>query len=425
MLGSPLLAYVLKPVQDIFGNRVWVVSGHGADLLERAFPDLRYVRQPLQLGTGHAFAQAVPTLLESGLNYALVLNGDCPLVDEELLQAFLKDAAGADMSFATLQLAEPGAYGRVVRAAGDVAAIVEARDYRVELHGEPTGEINAGLYLINLDMAQKLLPALKSDNSSGEYYLTDLVALAIAGGHKVRGISCGDDKRLLGINSPRELAELEEWLRARIVRQLLESGVVLHAPQLISISPFSLVEPGAELHGPCEILGACVLRNGVTVGPHCLVRNSELGANAQIEAFCHLDGAKVGPDTIVGPFARLRPGAELESGSHVGNFVELKNTLLGPGAKANHLSYLGDARIGAGVNIGAGTITCNYDGKHKYQTHIGDGSFIGSNSSLVAPVRIGSKSLVGAGSVITRDVPDDCVALGRSRQILKPRQEKE
>ncbi|MDO5483938.1 MAG: DapH/DapD/GlmU-related protein, partial [Desulfovibrionaceae bacterium] len=296
-----------------------------------------------------------------------------------------------------------------------------AKDYDAALYGPATGEVNAGIYWLSLAVAGDLLPCLSNENKSGEYYITDLIGLAVARGLAVRGVVCGRDESLMGVNSPAELTRMEESLRARVLDGLLASGVMLHAPALIRVSPLAVVDPGAELTGPCEVYGQSHIARGAVVASHCVIRDCRIGAGAQIRSFCHLEGAEVGQNALVGPFARLRPGAELEEDSHVGNFVELKKARLGRGAKANHLSYLGDASIGAGANIGAGTITCNYDGKHKYQTHIGEAAFIGSNTALVAPVRVGDGALVGAGSVITRDVPAGEMGIARGRQKNLPR----
>ena len=235
------------------------------------------------------------------------------------------------------------------------------------------------------------------------------------------GVQCGNDTSLLGINSPLELSRCEEILRQRVNTALLTAGVMLHAPESVRISPLASVEPGVEITGPCEIYGKSVIHSGASIASHCVIRESVVAAGAEIRSFCHLERADVGPDTQVGPYARLRPGAVLEADSHVGNFVELKKARLGRGAKANHLTYLGDADIGAGSNIGAGTFTCNYDGKNKFQTRIGERAFIGSNTALVAPVRVGADTLIGAGSVITKDVPDGEMGIARGRQKNLPR----
>lgn len=427
LLAEPMLAYVLEALRPLFtaddgSDAVWAVVGHRADLVEAAFPRLRAIRQEQQLGTGHALAEALPTLRENGCAHVLVVNGDVPLLSTETVRRFLEAARGAAIAFASISLDDAGAYGRVVRADdGEVTAIVEARDFDPGRHGPDTGEVNAGLYFLEVEAVSRLLPRLGNNNRSGEYYITDLVALGLAEGLTVRGINCGADESLLGVNSPAELARMEELLRARTAARLLESGVILHAPELVRVGPFAVVEPGAELTGPCEIYGHSRVERAASIASHCVLTDSVVHDHAQIRPFSHLERAEVGQGALVGPFARLRPGAVLEPEAHVGNFVELKNARLGHGAKANHLSYLGDAEIGPAANIGAGTITCNYDGVHKHRTAIGARAFIGSNTALVAPVEVGDGALVGAGSVITKNVPAGEMGIARGRQKNLPR----
>lgn len=422
VLGEPMLRYVREALRPVFGDRVLVVVGHRADMIESAFAGERFVRQTEQLGTGHALMQALPELRASDCQMALIVNGDTPLLRAETVAHFMKEAEGADLAFATISLDEPGAYGRVVRDdEGHVSAIVEAKDYDMARYGAPTGEVNAGMYAVRLSLAETLLPRLSNANRSGEYYITDLVGLAVAEGRDVRGVQCGCDESLMGVNSPRELAQAEECLRASVVDGLLDKGVLLHAPALVRVSPLATVEAGAELSGPCEILGASHVERGARIESCCVLRDSHVCAGAEIRSFSHLEQAQVGQGALVGPYARLRPGAVLERESHVGNFVELKKARLGVGSKANHLTYLGDADIGSGVNIGAGTITCNYDGRNKHRTVIGDRAFIGSNTALVAPVTLGEDALVGAGSVITHEVPAGQLAVARGRQKNLPR----
>ncbi|WP_022655214.1 bifunctional UDP-N-acetylglucosamine diphosphorylase/glucosamine-1-phosphate N-acetyltransferase GlmU [uncultured Desulfovibrio sp.] len=416
LLGESMLTYVRAALRPVFDEEIWMVVGHRAEMVEAAFPDARLIFQTEQLGTGHALMRALPALSEAGCTHLLVVNGDAPLLSETLVRDFLAEATGAELAFATIVLDNPGAYGRVVRKQGRVLGIVEAKDYDLARHGPESGEVNAGMYQFSLAVVESLLPRLSNDNRSGEYYITDLIGLAVAENYTVRGVECGRDDSLLGVNSPLELSRMEELLRARTAEQLLDSGVILHAPDLIRVSPQARIEPGAELTGPCEICGRTEIQRGASVASHCVVRDCLIREGAEIRSFSHLEGARVGAGALVGPFARLRPGTELDAESHVGNFVELKKACLGKGAKANHLSYLGDARIGAGANIGAGTITCNYDGKHKYQTSIGEKAFIGSNTALVAPVSVGDNALVGAGSVITKDVPADEMGIARGRQ---------
>lgn len=416
LLGAPMLSCVVEAVRPIFDEDIWIVAGHRAEMVQAAFPDARFVLQEQQLGTGHALMQALPALTEAGCTHLLVVNGDAPLVSETLVRDFLAEAVGADLAFATIELDNPGAYGRVVRHQGKVQAIVEAKDYDPALYGPASGEVNAGMYYCSIAAVESLLPRINNSNKSGEYYITDLISLAVAEKYSVSGVQCGRDDALMGVNSPLELSQMEETLRSRIVTQMLASGVIMHAPDLVRVGPQARIEPGAEITGPCEIYGNTEIRRGASVASHCVVRDCCIKEGAEIRSFSHIESAQVGEGALVGPFARLRPGAVLEEQSHVGNFVELKKARLGKGAKANHLSYLGDAVIGAGANIGAGTITCNYDGKHKYQTKIGEHAFIGSNTALVAPVSVGDDALIGAGSVITKDVPAGELGIAREKQ---------
>lgn len=425
LLGEPMLWYVLEAAGQVFGERVWTVLGRGAAEVLAAFPGQagRSVSQEPQLGTGHALQTAWPALRAAGMEWCLAVNGDTPLADAQRLSDFVSRALGqgADLAFATLALEDPGAYGRVVRdSAGRAAAIVEAKDWRAAGRDDGPAEINAGIYWLRLDAVEPLLGQLSADNAGGEYYITDLVGLAAASGLAVAAVNAGSDPQLLGINSPAELARAEGLLRTRIVERLLDAGVVIHWPELVAVGPRARVAPGAELHGPCEVLGESRVAAGAVLGPHAVVLDSVLEEGSEVRPFSHLEGAQVGPECIVGPHARLRPGAVLERASRVGNFVEMKKSRLGEGAKANHLTYLGDAEVGAGANIGAGTITCNFDGKKKHRTIIGPGAFIGSNSALVAPVSVGENALVGAGSVITRDVPAGRLALTRAEQLDLP-----
>jgi bifunctional UDP-N-acetylglucosamine pyrophosphorylase/glucosamine-1-phosphate N-acetyltransferase len=413
-----LLRYVVDALRPLFGDDVWIVVGHQAEMVRNIFADgtARFVEQREQLGTGHALMESLPALEAAGYERIFVLNGDSPLVSSALLESFLQQSEGAELAFASLRLADPAAYGRVVRKEGRVQSIVEARDYDPAAHGPVTGEVNAGMYCMRLDLAKELTPALSRENRSGEYYITDLVGLALAGGYDARGLDCGNDPSLFGINSPLELARSEAFLREKTVRELLESGVTIHAPETVRVSPRARIEPGAELTGPCEIYGASRVARGARIESHCVLMDSSVDAGAVVRSFCHLEGAQVGTNCTVGPFARLRPGAVMEESAHVGNFVELKQARLHKGAKANHLSYIGDADVGERANVGAGAITCNYDGVRKHTTRIGADAFIGSNAALVAPVSVGGGALVGAGSVIPQDVPDGEMAIARGRQ---------
>lgn len=426
LLGEPMLAHVAAALRPIFAEKLWAVIGHGAAQVEAAFAaqqPLQFVRQTEQLGTGHALMVSLSQINASGIDRLVVINGDMPLISTGMMQKILDQSADADLALASVVLDSAGTYGRVIRSTpnGPCSGVVEMKDFDPAVHGPETGEVNIGLYVLRLAAIAPLLSSLTTANKSGEYYITDLVALAAQTGLRVAAIVCGDNPDLLGVNNPAELIRSENRLRAQIVQRHLEAGVILHQPDSLVIGPFVTLEPGAELAGPGHYLGTTHVCRGASVEAYCHLRHVHIGSGVRIQPFSHLESATVGPRCTVGPYARLRPGALLDEGAHVGNFVELKKTRLGPGSKANHLSYLGDSEIGAGVNIGAGTITCNYDGKNKHKTVIEDGAFIGSNTALVAPVTIGPNSLVGAGSVIIKDVPENTTAVARGLQKHWPR----
>ncbi|WP_419785720.1 bifunctional UDP-N-acetylglucosamine diphosphorylase/glucosamine-1-phosphate N-acetyltransferase GlmU [Pseudodesulfovibrio sp.] len=416
LLREPMLGYVYRALDPIFSDIVTIV-GHGADEVAAAFPGRNFVLQAEQLGTGHAVQTGWDAVKESGATHCLVINGDTPLVMPEAIERLL-EAQNADLAFMTITPKSPAAFGRVVRDEDRrITAIVEAKDYDIAVHGHATGEVNAGIYLLNVATIGPLLDQLKNSNASGEYYVTDLVGLAVTEGLTVSGVQCGDDLSLMGINSPRELIEAENALRRRIVEGLIDSGVLIHNPDTVIVGPGAKVEPGAEIFGHCEIYGESFVAAGAKLGSYNQITDCTFAPGCEIREFCHMEKANVGPDAQVGPYARLRPGAELKKGCRVGNFVEIKKSVVGEGSKASHLTYLGDTEVGAGVNIGAGTITCNYDGKNKFKTVISDGAFIGSNTALVAPVTVGRDALVGAGSTITKDVPDESAGIARGKQI--------
>ena len=422
VLGEPMLTYVIEALRPLFADRIWAVVGHASEAVRAAFPHgLHFIDQPLQLGTGHALSCALPELLAAGMTRVLVVNGDMPLLSKQIVATILNGAADDDVAVASLLLDNPGSYGRILRKDGTFAGIVEARDYDPSVLGEPTGEINAGVYVLNLKVVEKLIPRLTCNNASGEYYITDLASMALAEGFSVRAVPCGRETALLGVNGPAELADAEQVLRHAIVARHLDSGVMIHFPEQVAIGPCVTLEPGSVITGPCQLYGVTSVERGAQIGPFCVVRDSVIKAGAEVRAFSHLEQAEVGCHAQVGPYTRLRPGSVLEQDARAGNFVEMKKARLGQGSKASHLTYLGDADVEAGVNIGAGTITCNYDGVHKHHTHIGSGSFIGSNTALVAPVSVGKNALVGAGSVITRDVPDNTLAVTRAKRTVLPR----
>jgi bifunctional UDP-N-acetylglucosamine pyrophosphorylase/glucosamine-1-phosphate N-acetyltransferase len=419
LLGESMLRYVADAASAV-AAQVLTVVGHGHDLVRAAHPDLAggFVVQEEQKGTGHALQVAWEQVRASGAVHCLVLNGDTPLVTAEALEDLMRTAQeGAEVAFLSTVLPKAGAFGRVRRGlGGEVLGIVEAKDYDPERHGPDTGEVNTGLYCLNVAAVENVLFSLTSANRAGELYITDLVGLGVESGLSIHALTREDASSLLGVNSPLELAQAEERLRADIVTQLLTSGCILHHPESVVVGPFAVIEPGAELTGPCRILGTSTVACGAKVCAFCQLTNARVASGAEVREFSHLEDAELAAFAVAGPYARLRPGALLMEKARVGNFVEVKKSVLGPGAKASHLTYLGDATVGAAANIGAGTITCNYDGARKHKTMIGAGAFIGSNTALVAPVRVGENALVGAGSVITKDVPDGDLGIGRARQ---------
>lgn len=424
ILNEPMLFYVYEALKPVVQEDILTVIGHDADGVRAAFPDMvdRFVVQEEQLGTGHALQVAWDEVEKTGATHCLVINGDTPLVTVEAVHKMLAAQGCCDLAFMTITPRDAGAFGRVVRdPERRVTAIVEAKDYDLNMHGPVTGEVNAGIYLFKLDTIGPLLSRLKNENKSGEYYITDLVELAFAEGLSVDGVQAGDDLSLMGINSPRELINAENALQQQIVDGLIDTGVLIHNPATVIIGPQVEIEPGAELFGHCEIYGKSSVAAGARMGSYNYITDSTFGAGCDVRQFNHIEGAQVGEGCWVGPYARLRPGAVLEKDARAGNFVEIKKARLGEGAKANHLTYLGDAEVGAGSNIGAGTITCNYDGKNKFTTTIGEGAFIGSNTALVAPVTVGKDALVGAGSTITKDIPDGQTGIARGKQIVLKR----
>ena len=428
MLGEPMLRYVLDALVPLGGASVWTVIGHGADAVQGFFAEgqTRFVVQEQQLGTGHALQTAWPELRQSGVSHVLVVNGDTPLVTTDVMRSFVDSAIRekSDLAFMTLTLEDAGAFGRVVRKNGEVQVIIEAKDYSEIDYGPCPNEINSGIYCLRCDAIAPLLPKLQNTNKSGEFYITDLVGLAVAQGLRVSGVNAGGDLQLLGVNTPAELVAAEELLRARLVAQALEAGAMVFMPSLVRLGPDAILEPGAMVTGPCELYKKSRVARGARVASHCYLEDAEVLEGAVVHSFCHLAGARIGEQCIAGPFARMRAGAVMEEGAHLGSYVEMKKSRLGKGAKANHLAYMGDTQIGAGANIGAGVITCNYDGKDKHETHIGAGAFVGSNVSLVAPVCVGDNAFVGAGSVIIEDVPDNTLGIGRARQKNVPLKKK-
>ncbi|MBY4896644.1 bifunctional UDP-N-acetylglucosamine diphosphorylase/glucosamine-1-phosphate N-acetyltransferase GlmU [Cupriavidus sp. AU9028] len=417
--GRPLLAHVLDTARSLSPSRLVVVVGHGADQVRAAVgaPDVQFALQAQQLGTGHAVMQALPLL--DPAQPTLVLYGDVPLTRAATLRA-LVDAAGADrFGILTVTMDDPTGYGRIVRnEAGQIQRIVEQKDATEAERA--IAEINTGIIVCPTGRLGDWLASLRNDNAQGEYYLTDTVERAVADGLAVVSAQPGALWETLGVNSKVQLAELERLHQRNLAQQLLEAGVTVLDPARIDIRGELTCGRDVTIDVGCVFEGRVHLDDGVHIGPHCVIRNSKIGSGAQIHPFCHLEQAQVGPGGRIGPYARLRPGAELAEDVHVGNFVEIKNSRIAAHSKANHLAYVGDATVGERVNIGAGTITCNYDGVNKHRTVIEDDAFIGSDSQLVAPVTVGRGATLGAGTTLTRDAPAGQLTVSRARQLSVP-----
>ncbi|MEY1660665.1 bifunctional UDP-N-acetylglucosamine diphosphorylase/glucosamine-1-phosphate N-acetyltransferase GlmU [Isoalcanivorax beigongshangi] len=414
LAGKPLLSHVLDSARVLQPATLCVVYGHGGDQVRAAVPatDVAWVEQAQQLGTGHAVAQAMPEVHE---DVVLILYGDVPLIRPETLQRVVADVREDQLVLLTLDMDDAGAYGRIVRnEQGAVQAIVEFKDANAEQRA--IGEINTGILACPARFLADALPQLSANNAQGEYYLTDVIAMAVAQGLTVEAVQPEFAWEVDGINDRVQLARLERIHQQVQAEALMRGGASLMDPARIDVR--GTLQCGQDVVIDINVVfeGDVVLEDGVRIGPHCVIRNARIGAGTVVDAHSLIDGAELAEGCHVGPFARLRPGTELAAGARIGNFVETKKVQIGPGSKVNHLTYLGDAQVGAGVNVGAGTITCNYDGVNKFVTEIGDGAFIGSNSSLVAPVTIGAGATVGAGSVITQTVPDQQLAVGRSKQ---------
>lgn len=414
--GQSMLGHVIDTARALSPTAIHVVIGHGAEQVRERLSaeDVSFVMQTEQLGTGHAVAQALPAL---SAERVLILYGDVPLIETQTLERLLQQVGPEQLALLTVELADPTGYGRIVRGEdGRVQAIVEHKDASAQQ--KLIREGNTGILAVPGERLGDWLGRLSNSNSQGEYYLTDVIAMAVADGLTVATEQPLDAMEVQGANDRIQLAELERHYQQRAARRLMAQGVTLRDPARFDLRGRVTVGRDVTIDVNVILEGEVVIEDGVQIGPNCVIRDSVLRRGAHVKANSHLEGAELGAGADCGPFARLRPGAVLAAHAHVGNFVEVKNARLGEGAKAGHLAYLGDAEIGARSNIGAGTITCNYDGANKSRTVMGEDVFIGSNSSLVAPVTLGDGATTGAGSVITADVPPGTLALGRARQAL-------
>ncbi|MEP6879752.1 MAG: bifunctional UDP-N-acetylglucosamine diphosphorylase/glucosamine-1-phosphate N-acetyltransferase GlmU [Nitrosospira sp.] len=417
LAGKPLLGHVLDTAHSLSPQRICVVYGHGGEAVPQAIDDesLTWVQQTPQLGTGHALMQALPHLNSTGMT--LVLYGDVPLTTIETLRRLIATAGSKDFALLTVELADPAGYGRIVRndEKGGITAIVEEKDAsKVQ---RQIREINTGIMAIPNQYLHGWLHKLENKNAQKEYYLTDIVAMAVKDGVKVEAAQPAYDWETIGINSKTQLAALERIYQNEYAKRLLDQGVTLADMSRIDIRGQLICGRDVEIDINCIFEGHVQLDDGVKVGAHSILKNVKVAAGSAIAPFSLIESAEIGKNSRIGPYARIRPGTRLASEVHIGNFVEVKNSTIAAGSKVNHLSYIGDAVVGKNVNIGAGTITCNYDGANKYQTIIEDDVFVGSDTQLVAPVTVAQGSTIGAGSTITKDTPPETLTLSRAKQM--------
>ena len=416
--GKALVSHVIDTARSLSPQTLCLVYGHGGDAVRTtlAAPDLAWALQEPQLGTGHAVQQALPHLKGDGTT--LVLYGDVPLIQAETLKRLLQAAQDA-LAILTVELDDPSGYGRIVRnTKREVVRIVEQKDSTPEERS--IREINTGIMAMPTARLGEWLGRLSNNNAQKEYYLTDIVSMAVADGLPIHTANPKHAWEVLGVNSKVQLAELERIAQRKTAEELMESGVRLADPARFDVRGELVCGRDVFIDVNCVFEGKVVLDEAVEVGPNCVIKNARIGAGTRLAAFTHIEDAVVGPDGRIGPFARLRPGTELAEDVHVGNFVEIKKSTIAAHSKANHLAYIGDATIGSRVNVGAGTITCNYDGANKFQTIIEDDAFIGSDTQLVAPVKVGRGATLGAGTTLTKDAPADTLTISRAKQLSIP-----
>ncbi|MDR1424371.1 MAG: bifunctional UDP-N-acetylglucosamine diphosphorylase/glucosamine-1-phosphate N-acetyltransferase GlmU [Azoarcus sp.] len=419
LAGRPLLAHVLASARALGARRICVVYGHGGETVRAQLdaPDLVWAEQTPQLGTGHAVQQALPHLGDD--EQALVLYGDVPLIGTATLARLIAAAGGDKLALLTVELDDPYGYGRILRDAGRVVRIVEEKDITEDAERR-VREVNTGILAAPAARLRAWLTRVGNDNTQGEYYLTDIIGLAVADGVEVVTVAPDSINETLGVNSKAQLAALERAYQAATATRLLDAGVTLIDPARLDVRGELACGRDVEIDVNCLFEGRVELGDGVRVGANCVLRAVTVGAGTKIAPFSHLDGTTMGEDCAIGPFARTRPGTTLADGVHVGNFVEIKNSKIAAQSKANHLAYVGDTDVGSRVNIGAGTITCNYDGANKFRTIIEDDVFIGSDTQLVAPVKVGRGATLGAGTTLTHDAPPDQLTVSRARQRSIP-----
>ncbi len=414
LAGLPMVEHVYNTSNKLGAKQIQVVYGHGGDLLKQTCEhfDVEWSLQADQLGTAHAVQQASPNVGDSDI--ALILYGDVPLTKAETLETLVNDVSGNNISLLTVNLEDPTGYGRIVREKEKVTAIVEHKDASDEI--KKINEVNTGILAVRAGYLNACLEKIDNNNAQGEYYLTDIIAMAVNDGNEVLTTQVEHSYEVEGVNDRKQLARLERIFQRGIAQQLLTDGISLADPDRIDVRGELSVGNDSFIDINCLFEGEVNLGTGVTIGAGCVIKNSTIACDCVIKPYSVIENAIIDKQAEIGPFARIRPGAHLKENSRVGNFVEIKNTVLGENSKASHLSYLGDSEIGKNVNIGAGTITCNYDGVNKFKTIIKDGAFIGSDTQLVAPVTVGENATIGAGSTITKDTADDSLTISRVAQ---------
>ena len=414
LAGRPLLGHVIQTAKKLHAENIITIYGHGGELVKQSFANeqVEWVEQAEQLGTGHAVQMTLPVLPQDGIS--LILSGDVPCIHANTLQKLLNASTQTGIGLVTLTVEDATGYGRIVRQDGKIQAIVEHKDANEAQR--QIQEINTGIYCVSNAKLHQWLPKLSNENAQGEYYLTDIVAMAIADGLEVASVEPDFAFEVDGVNDRLQLATLERQFQQQQAKELMQQGVHLIDPNRFDLR--GTVKCGQDVQIDVNVIieGDCELGDNVQLGAGCILKNTRIAAGTKVQAYSIFENAVVGENTQIGPFARLRPGANLANDVHIGNFVEVKNSNIGLGSKANHFTYLGDADIGADCNIGAGTITCNYDGANKHRTIIEDNAFVGCNSNMVAPVTIGAGAYIGAGSTITKDVPEDDLGIARAKQ---------
>ena len=416
LAAKPMLGHVLDTARALEARRIVVVYGHGGEVVREALdaPDLAWARQDPPQGTGHAVQQAMP-LVEDG-DIALILYGDVPLIGVPTLQRLMAAAGERQMALLTVHMDDPTGYGRILRdAAGQVTRIVEEKDATPD--ERRVTEVNTGILAAPVERLRHWLANLKNDNAQGEYYLTDIIAMAVAEGIQVITTQPDAFEETLGVNNKTQLAELERIHQRNIARGLTDAGVTVIDPARLDVRGQLICGRDVEIDINCVFEGRVELGDGVRIGPNCVIRNATLGAGTKVAAFSQIEDTVMGEACVIGPYARTRPGTVLGADVHLGNFVEVKNSNISDHSKANHLAYVGDADIGKRVNVGAGTITCNYDGANKFRTIIEDDVFIGSDTQLVAPVRVGRGATLGAGTTLSKDAPPEQLTVSRAKQV--------